>query len=273
MEIREEYEQYIENRMKLYEKTYGIEVLMWSFRGSMDVGICRRNSDLDAIFIFKSKNKNIRAIHDIVGHGFDYWGWILEDAVEMIKEANVLGEEGTSYTLGKEHRRAGLDYYFGVYCAMGNSNAKIYPAFFKNCVTELEQLYSIKAAVACLTDRMEEYCNKMKKNLSLSGHDIMYAVWYAYMSKHLILNNKPGDNKFNRLVELYASQEEKTEIMPIHNEYRRSESKEAKKYYSTSLYAMFLSQYDLNKEFMIEKQIEEKDNKQDIAIENLMKFA
>ena len=81
MKMSHEIIQIIENRLQEYEKEYGICVLLWSFRGSIDIGIYRKNSDLDIIFIYQSNNKKLRAMHDIVGHGFDYWGWILEDVL------------------------------------------------------------------------------------------------------------------------------------------------------------------------------------------------
>lgn len=249
MRISKEVVQIIDNRMKLYEKTYGLQVLMWSFRGSMDVGICRKNSDLDIIFIYRCANKNIRAIHDIVGHGFDYWGWRLEDVVTTICEANKICNNGKTYVLSAEHSRGSLDYYFGVYCGIDNEFSWISDAF-SNYVECLREICISKSIIVWFDNRLEKTVKKIAVGEEITGNEYLYSVWNAYMCKHMLNGNKTGDNKLRKLLDLYSTQSEKEQIMSIYNDYKMCESKNAKKYFNDIINDLLLKQHEINRQYI-----------------------
>lgn len=251
MKINREVSSIIEERMRLYEHMYGIEVLIWSLRGSMDVGIYRKNSDLDILFLYRSKNKDIRAIHDIVGHGFDYWGWLVEDAILTIEKSNEIYQNGETYLLSAEHKRASLDYYHGLYGAIGNEYAVSSEIFEKEYLANFINAYRRETALAWINSRLKKTIKKINLQERLTGSEILYGVWYALMSKHIITGNEPGDNKLSRLISLYATKDEQYRIEEIHRDYQISVNKMAKSYYDMKLYHLIVNQYENNISYII----------------------
>lgn len=272
MKVSKDIVHIIEEKMKFYEVTYGIQVLMWSFRGSIDIGIYRKNSDLDIIFIYRSVNKNIRAIHDIVGHGFDYWGWLLEDVLTTIHESNKLCDSGMPYVISKEHERGSLDYYFGIYCGIDNELSAITEAFSKY-IEALRSVCMNKAMIVWFNNKIEKIYRKIVMKQEITGNEYLYSVWYAYMCKHIMLGNRSGDNKLRKLVGLYATLIEKEEIINIHNDYKVSESKTAKTYYSKIINDIITNQYKTNKQYIFDTKTSLKQEEYENSILTLYRIA
>ena len=44
----------VNSRMNFYEYKYNVKILFWALRSSVNLGIVRRNSDLDIMFAYKN---------------------------------------------------------------------------------------------------------------------------------------------------------------------------------------------------------------------------
>ena len=118
MQMPESFIRTVNDRLVRIKALTGINILFWSLRGSLDIGIYRNNSDADIIFVFTSSNPGYRAFHDIVGHGIDLWGWNIEDVLRTIQfcsENDLQIIINNQCSISSEHRRGSLSYYFGLY--------------------------------------------------------------------------------------------------------------------------------------------------------------
>ena len=82
MRVNNELECYVNEKMNQYEDAYGIKVLCWWLRGTINIGMYRKNSDLDIAFIFKDKSRRCKGIHDLYEHGMDLWGVEVEEIIQ-----------------------------------------------------------------------------------------------------------------------------------------------------------------------------------------------
>lgn len=273
MTNKKEIESIIANQMRDYEKRYGIQVILWTFRGSVDIGIHRMNSDLDILFIYRSKDKKIKAIHDIVGHGFDYWGWLLDDAITTVNESNLLCDKGIPYHLSLEHERGSLDYYFGMYCAIDNKCSYISEWVDENIIECIRNLFVIKSGIVWMNNRLEKIYHMICEGKKISGNAYMYGVWYALMSKHILNGNKPGDNKFVSLLEKYVDDNDKIAIKKIYEDYIYSNSKNSKVYKSNIIDSLIMKQYTVNKRYIFESKKTFISEQYKMAMDKLQQFA
>lgn len=265
-------ENIIENQMRDYEERYGIQVILWTIRGSVDIGIHRKNSDLDIIFIYRSKDKKIKAIHDIVGHGFDYWGWLLDDVITTVNESNLLCDQGIPYYISSEHERGSLDYYFGLYCAIDNNCACISEWVDADIIECMRKIFVIKSCLVWINSKLEKSYKKICGGEEISGNVYLYGVWYALMSKHILNGNRSGDNKFVLLLDKYTDDNEKIVIKKIYEDYIYSSGKNSKVYKNTIIDNLIMDQYNVNRKYITEGNKILVSEQYKVALEKLKQF-
>lgn len=230
MELSVRMRDMVEKKLASCEETYGVKVLFWSFRGSLDVNISRKNSDLDLIFVFKNRTGNkVAAIHDIIGYGFDFWGWDIEDAVRTIELNNNSyyqnPAECQNLPLTKEHARGGLTYYSGIYCYFGNIKSGSFGEEMKTLSDKLMGVMEKRVLISHILDGMEGELDKLEINGGMSACDYLYAVWGVLMAEHVYKGGLPGEGEIDPLIKLYMDGETADVVNRLRRIYKNSLSK------------------------------------------------
>lgn len=209
-------ETFIDKRMNEIEKQYGVEVLFWFARGSVTSGIFRDNSDLDLAFVYKCSGKEkVAAIHDIIGYGLDFWGWEIGDALKTLKNSHFEYQS-------EEHRRAGLDYYYGLYCAFGNYFAKGYNLFFDKTKDVFMSAFSPKICSELFLYKAQEIYEKLLKNKTLSYADYLNCTEYILCTIHILKGGLPGDVHIRKLARSFLPGDIKNTLKDILKKYKTS---------------------------------------------------
>lgn len=273
MTNKKEIEDIVKTQMREYEERYRIQVILWTIRGSVDIGIHRKNSDLDIIFIYRSKEKNIKAIHDIVGHGFDYWGWLLDDVITMVNESNLICDKGITYYISSEHERGSLDYYFGLYCAIDNECSYICEWVDVKIIECIRKLFVVKSCIVWMNSKLEKIYRMICEGGSISGNTYLYGVWYVLMSKQILNGNRPGNNKFVLLLDEYIEDKDKQIIYKIYEDYIYSNSKNSNVYKNNFIDSLIMEQYDINRKYICESEPVFLSEQYKVAIEKIREFA
>ncbi len=230
MELSLRMKKMIESKLASCEEMYGVKVLFWSFRGSLDINISRKNSDLDLMFVFKNLTENrVAAIHDIVGYGFDFWGWDIEDAIQTIEiNNNSFYENSSDYKnipLSSEHARGGLTYYSGIYCYLGNkksgSNIKEINAIKNRLTDVMEKRILISHILAGVQDNLD----RIEIDGGMSACDYLYLIWRVLMAEHVYRDGLPGESEIDMLMMSYMDQETMNLVNKLRNVYKNSLSK------------------------------------------------
>lgn len=250
MIIPDDLRKLVEDRLKNIEALTGVEVLFWSLRGSMDVGIYRYNSDIDVVFVFRSETKRIRAIHDIIGHGLDLWGWIEDDVYSTVDYC-----ESTSFnqliecqcSISAEHKRGSLSYYFGLYVCLGNPFCIDRKGFFDGHRAEFLKRYSPTIVIIEMLSRLKAARDKIINGDNLFGNECLYGIWYSLMIRGVYENRLPGDNKIMNLLKEYGDNELMDCFVSIHNDYKRSAYKRAQIINNKRVYSAIIDSYEFGK--------------------------
>ncbi len=230
MELSLRMKNMIEKKLASCEEMYGVRVLFWSFRGSLDIDISRKNSDLDLMFVFKNRmGKKIAAIHDIVGYGFDFWGWDIEDAIKTIELNNTsFYESGAAYKnipLTKEHARGGLTYYSGIFCYLDNnksgSNLKEISELEEKLANVMEKRVLISHIVAGVGNRLA----RLEIEEGMSACDYLYTIWRVLLAEHVYRDGMPGESEIDFLMPLYMDKENMETVNRLRRIYKDSISK------------------------------------------------
>jgi len=222
--------QFIEKRIRMLEELHHIHVLIWAFRGSLDIGIYRENSDLDIIFIFRNLEKSkISAIHDIIGHGFDLWGWDIDDVIKTIRINTALycQNEHKSFetvTLSQEHDRGSLAYHFGVFCAYGSKNIGGNPLFLEEAPAIFGQIMEKRVMMNDIMLGVKNAREKIVSTGTLSANEYLYTVWRILLSQHVFSGGLPGEADMSVLLDKYGSQIA-NEVFDLNLKYKKARAK------------------------------------------------
>ena len=231
----------IETKLADCERVYDVKVLFWSFRGSIDIGISRKNSDLDLIFVFKNMSENqVAAIHDIVGYGFDFWGWNIEDAIKTIEINNnsfYQKRDGfQNIPLSSEHARGGLTYYSGIYCWLNNSRSGSNLKEADELKKKLENIAEKRVLISHILDGVESGLSKLEIENGMSACDYLYTTWRVLLAEHVYHGGMPGESEIDLLMSHYMDEKTKEVVNRLRAIYKNSLSK----------HAQFFSIEDLN---------------------------
>jgi len=252
MELSVRMKNMVEKKLASCEEVYGVKVLFWSFRGSLNIDISRKNSDLDVIFVFKNRMENkIAAIHDIIGYGFDFWGWDIEDAVRTIEINNQSYYQNRiaykNIPLTHEHARGGLTYYSGIYCYFGSaksgSNIEGISALEHRLLSVMEKpvlMFHILVDVG-------EQLDKLEIEGGMSACDYLYAVWGVLQAEHVYRGGLPGESEIDPLMEQYMDQDTKHITNRLRSIYKNSLSKHAQFFQIEELNVFIRNRYFLLK--------------------------
>lgn len=230
----------IEKKLLIIEKLYNIETLFWFIRGSMYLGIYRKNSDLDILFVFRNKKGDgINAVHDITGYGFDLWGWNVNKMILTIKSSNAAINMGKAFNgLSSEYRRGNLLYYGGIFCALGNNTLhwniensdKIYRLL--KCIFNPWVLYmEFKNDIDKILTQIE-YC------MPVTFCDYLNIIDELLVILHVYNNGEVGEADIKFLSDLYLPNDIKLELEGILKSYNGSLRK-----YDQCAYLVSLNNY------------------------------
>lgn len=220
----------IEMRLKRCEQQYQIRVLSWALRGSLAIGIYRKNSDLDLIFLYQCCGEKVSGIHDIVGYGLDFWGWDIQDALEMISLNHKNYYENPadftkSVTLSPQHTRGSLDYFQGFYCFVGNSDAVSKSRLFPETKDLFQKIMEKRIVLSHFISRLNSFSSHITLHGSLNSHDYLYAVWMILISRHLLHNGLPGEWKIRYLMDQYLEPSCQGDMETLLDKYKTALSK------------------------------------------------
>lgn len=238
---------FIDERMKLCERRYNIQILFWTFRGSLDIGIYRRNSDLDLIFVYKSLGEKCAAIHDIVGYGFDFWGWDIEDALTTIEENHhqyYRYNRTSPYLLSAQHLRGGLSYYWGFFCCLNNQRAKYYDQFYDVAYPIMNQMFEKRLLIEHILVGVPGICDTIRFQNYLSSNDYLYTVWRLLLSNHILHGGLPGESDIHDLMKAYLENTTACVTEKLIQTYRKALSKSSQMFEIKELNDYILSEYD-----------------------------
>ena len=230
--MEKELDKIINEHMLFYEQKYNIRILFWSLRSSINIGIKRRNSDLDVMFSYISDRKNkCSGIHDITGHGLDFWGIEIHDILTTIKKNNEMAyqTEGPPklWLIGPQHKRGGCNYYFGIYSTIGSSYYREYNGFLEKTTPLFLKMFEKKIAAQQLWEATRTTVTNIKYFGKIYLYDYLYAVWRLILCKHILCGNLPGENNILNLIEKYCSPEIKNDIQNYLELYKDTYTKES----------------------------------------------
>lgn len=269
--MNDEIRRYVDERMKRCEEMYGITVIAWFLR---DRGMPRKNSDLDFVFLFKNKdNEKCKAIHDIIGYGFDFWGWDICDAFETIMRShdnfyiNPNAEIKDIYLSG-EHKRSGLGYFGGIFWMVGNPEVGGNAEFLTNGVRLLDELMEKKIIVNYLVAPLKERIDKINYTNGMSSYEYLNTLWRLAVAKNILLGGEPGETDFPTLIHQFADGEILSVINSLMSVYKGALSKYSQRFTINSLNAYICAEYESIVLEMIEL-LPEKEEKSMSILESL----
>lgn len=230
--IEQELKQEIQKRMRQYEKQYQIRVLYWSFRSSINIGIKRRNSDLDIMFAYlASEPEHCLGIHDIMGHGLDFWGVDIRDILTTIDRNNRLAYESPDlaylWHISPQHRRAGCSYYFGIYSTLGNPFYGEYHDFLSRTKTDFLDMFEKKIAARQMLETVGATVDKIWCFGRVCLYDYLFAIWRLALCRHILDGGLPGRNHIEYLLHRYYPEELTKQVEKYLDIYQKTYSKES----------------------------------------------
>ena len=182
----------VNSRMNFYEYKYNVKILFWALRSSVNLGIVRRNSDLDIMFAYKNLNPFVcSGIHDILGHGLDLWGIDIEDIIKTISVNNqILYEAKDStyslWTISQQHVRGGCNYYFGIYSVLGTEYMYPTTSFIADTSEYFMMMFEKKIVIKQMLILIGKVVNEIKIYEQVSLYDYIYTMWRILLCHNLI---------------------------------------------------------------------------------------
>lgn len=240
----------IEKRMRECEAQYNIKVLLWSFRGSIDIGIYRKNSDLDLVFIYKNlSDAPIAAIHDIIGYGFDFWGWNIEDTVKTIQMNNEnyynnVNRVIQDFYISQEHQRGGLGYFSGVYCSLGNENIGGESFAIKRLMPILSNVMEKRVLINHVLTGVRSMTETIQSTGTLNANHYLYGMWRILLSLHIYYGGLPGESNIDFLFQKYGTEKIREEFEFLRKNYKNSLAKGTQRYRLLSLNKFMTEKYN-----------------------------
>ena len=249
MELSMNVRNMIEERLTDCEERYGVKVLFWAFRGSLDIGISRKNSDLDLIFVFKNMmEKKVSAIHDIIGYGFDFWGWDIEDAIRTIEiNSQSFYEKGNGYktlSLSKEHARGGLTYYSGIYCCFNKEKAGSNLKEIDNLVKKFIDVMERKILILHILSGVQNSIVRLNVEGGMSACDYLYTIWRLLLSECVYKEGIIGESQITLLMTKYLDERNKEIVNGLRKVYKNSLSKHSQFFEIRELNELIFSKID-----------------------------
>ena len=230
MRVNNELECYVNEKMNQYEDAYGIKVLCWWLRGTINIGMYRKNSDLDIAFIFKDKSRRCKGIHDLYEHGMDLWGVEVEEIIQTIwinNESYYKNKDSKLITLSSAHTRAGCNYYFGIYSAIGNEwvidNMSFLADLKEHFLRIGEPVLMAKQLLGFVKARIEEITFFDKLYL----YDYLMAIWRMLLADKILKGGMPGDNNLVKLAQDSMNIDLHKDILYRLKQYKQSGGKRA----------------------------------------------
>lgn len=230
MKLNNELEYYINEKMSQYEDAYDIKVLCWWLRGTINMGMYRKNSDLDIAFLFQDKNKKCKGLHDLYKHGLDLWGVEIDEIVQTIQINNknyYENKDSRLITLSSAHTRAGCNYYFGIYSAIGSewviNSTSFLTDLEKNFLKIGEPVLMAKQLLGFVETRIEDIDFFGKLYL----YDYLMSIWRLLLADKILSGGMPGDNNIIKLAKQSLDTDLYKDILYRLSQYRQSEEKKA----------------------------------------------
>lgn len=222
----------INRHMNNYERQYNIHVLFWALRSSINIGIKRKNSDLDIMFAFIAfDKKECLGIHDIAGHGLDFWGIEISEILTTISMNNRLAYNGKGEPIpnyiSKQHRRAGCSYYFSIYSTIGNPYSVEWNNFLSVTSTFFLDMFEKKIAVQELLNAVKPTIRNIRYFGKVYLYDYLYAIWRLELCRHIMQGGVPGKNNIYDLISQGSSSNIKEKIIDSLHTYKNTYSKES----------------------------------------------
>lgn len=237
---------YIDERMKRCEEIYDINVIAWFLR---DRGMPRKNSDLDIVFLFKNRaDRKCRAIHDIKGYGFDFWGWDIYDALETVTRSHEYfylnpSAELEDIYISEEHKRGGLGYFGGLYWMVGNQQVGGNTFFLSDGVALLNSLMERKIVVNYMMAPLKARVDKMCYMNGMSSYEYLNTLWRLELSRSILEGGKPGETNFIELANRFIEGETLLHVKSLLHVYRDSLSKYSQRFALASLNAFIVKEF------------------------------
>lgn len=201
---KDRFKEYIEDHLKELENQYNIKIIFWSLRSSVNMGIYRKNSDIDIYFTFISDEYDI--IHDLESHTFDYWGVNAIDVkktIDMnIKAFNKLGFKNYNPAyIDKMHKRAGCNYFYSLFFAVNETfiNNEFANDQFCNEIKTFNKDIVISQFQSGLKDKILQII-KME---TVPINTYLRTIWNCLFIVHLRNDGLPGDYNLKNLIEKY----------------------------------------------------------------------
>lgn len=262
---------YIDERMKRCEEIYDINVIAWFLR---DKGIPRKNSDLDIVFLFKNRaDRKCRAIHDIIGYGFDFWGWDIYDALETVARSHEYfylnpSAELEDIYISAEHKRGGLGYYGGIFWMVGNSQIGGNASFLKEGIALLNEIMEKKIIISYLLEPLEKRIETIEYTNCLSSYEYLNTLWRLLVSQNILLGGKSGETNFTEMANKYVGEETLPWIKILINVYNRALSKHSQRFSCVPLNKYVIMEFKCLK-LEMEKLLPEKEKRFNSVMKNL----
>lgn len=242
----------IEEKLLIIEKLYNIEILFWFIRGSMYLGIYRKNSDLDILFVFRNKKGDeVNAIHDITGYGFDLWGWNVNKMVLTIKRSNTAINMGRTFNgLSSEYRRGNLLYYGGIFCALGNDTLHWKIENSDKIYRLLKYIFNPGVLYMEFKNDIDKILTKIEYCMPVTFCDYLNIIDELLIILHVCNDGEAGEADINFLSGLYLPNSIKLELERILKSYNGSLRK-----YDQCAYLAGLNNYIKNMSIKLDKNI------------------
>lgn len=227
-----ELERIINQHMLQYERQYNIRVLFWALRSSVNIGIKRRNSDLDIMFSYISLNgKGCAGIRNIAEYGLDFWGIEIHEILETVCQSNKLSyRESKDPVLWQKtpaHQRGGCNYYFGIYSVIGSPFCQDPYSFIGEASPLLLDMFEPKIAAWQLLSATKGTIQNIRHFSKNHLYDYLYAIWRLELCRHILQGGLPGENNIYGLADKYCSLQMKEQIQYYLHLYQNTYRKES----------------------------------------------
>lgn len=204
-----ELKNYIERHLYSLEQRYGIKIMFWSLRSSINMGIYRKNSDLDIYFVFESNRYKL--IHDLESHTFDFWGVNIESVKETIRinqmefEKKGMDQYKPVY-IDPAHKRAGCNYFYSLYFILGNDVLSDYGMIYDVLQREIDA-FNKDIVISQFNRNLKNDILMILEKEIVSINEYLRIIWRCLFIEHLEKNGTPGDYQLNNLIDKYIQNE------------------------------------------------------------------
>ena len=204
MKINYEIIGYINKRIRAIENEFNVSIIFWAFRSSYNIGIYRKNSDVDIFFCFDNLSKGPKIIHDMRYHYFDFWG----ASVNTIKQSIKINDK--SYKINKKNykpvyyntacKRAGLNYLYSLFFIMDNQYVNGDLKKIKNIFSYEFSKYNPNIIISQIKYGLENMISEIYSKDSMNLNNYLRIVWSILYLKSIKNGNPPGRQYIDDLI-------------------------------------------------------------------------